>query len=132
MAISSPPETHKPLSLQALARRKHVLCEKPLALTAADAREMLDAARRAGVVHMVEHQFRFRANDIALRRAIQAGALGTLRHATFMLDASICADPAKMGIPQWWYESAVAADGCAISRRIRSTSSAIRWASSNR
>lgn len=105
VVISSPPETHKPLSLQALARHKHVLCEKPLALTAADAREMLDAARRAGVVHMVEHQFRFRANDIALRRAIQAGALGTLRHATFMLDASICADPAKMGIPQWWYES---------------------------
>ena len=105
VVISSPPETHKPLSLQALAKGKHVLCEKPLALTAADAHEMLEAARRAGVVHMVEHQFRFRPNDIALRRAIRAGALGTLRHATFVLDASICADPAKMGIPEWWYES---------------------------
>ena len=105
VAISSPPETHKPLTLQALAKRKHVLCEKPLALSAADAREMLDAARRAGLVHMVEHQFRFRAPDIALRRAIQAGALGSLRQATFVLDASICADPAKMGIPEWWYES---------------------------
>jgi predicted dehydrogenase len=105
VAISSPPETHKPLALQALARRKHVLCEKPLALTAGDAREMLDAARRAGVVHMVEHQFRFRPHEIALRRAIQSGALGELRNATFVLDASICADPARMGIPEWWYES---------------------------
>lgn len=54
---------------------------------------------------MVEHQFRFRAHDIALRRAVQAGELGALRHATYILDASICADPARMGIPQWWYES---------------------------
>jgi predicted dehydrogenase len=105
VAISSPPESHKQLTLQALARRKHVLCEKPLALTAADAREMLEAARRAGVVHMIEHQFRFRPHDIALRRAIVAGRLGELRNATFVLDASICADPARMGIPQWWYES---------------------------
>jgi predicted dehydrogenase len=105
VVISSPPETHKSLTLQALAKRKHVLCEKPLALTAAEAREMLDAAKRAGAVHMVEHQFRFRPQDIALRRAVQAGALGALRQATFVLDASICADPAKMGIPDWWYES---------------------------
>jgi predicted dehydrogenase len=105
LVISSPPETHKPLTLQALAKGKHVLCEKPLALTAADAREMLEAARRAGVIHMIEHQFRFRPEDVALRRAVQAGELGALRHATFILDANICADPARMGIPQWWYES---------------------------
>jgi predicted dehydrogenase len=105
VVISSPPETHKPLTLQALAKHKHVLCEKPLALSAAEAREMLEAAARAGVVHMVEHQFRFRPHDVALRRAVQAGKLGTLRHATFILDASICADPEKMGIPDWWYES---------------------------
>jgi predicted dehydrogenase len=105
VAISAPPQTHKPLTLQALAERKHVLCEKPLALSALEAREMLEAARRAGVVHMVEHQFRFRAPDIALRRAVAAGELGALRNATFVLDASICADPARMGIPDWWYES---------------------------
>lgn len=105
VAISTPPETHKPLALQAMARGKHVVCEKPLALSAAQAREMLEAARRAGVVHMVEHQFRFRPHDVALRRAVQAGELGALRHATFILDASICADPARMGIPDWWYES---------------------------
>ncbi len=105
VAISTPPQTHKPLTLQALAKGKHVICEKPLALTAAEAREMLEAARRAGVVHMVEHQFRFRSHEIALRRAIAAGRLGVLRNATFILDASICADPARMGIPDWWYES---------------------------
>jgi predicted dehydrogenase len=105
VVISTPPETHKPLALQALAKHKHVLCEKPLALTAAEAREMLEAARRAGVVHMVEHQFRFRPYDVALRRAIEASQLGALRHATFILDASICADPARMGIPEWWYEA---------------------------
>ena len=105
VVISSPPETHRPFALQALAKRKHVLCEKPLALSAAEAREMLEAAQRAGVVHMVEHQFRFRPHDVALRRAVQAGALGKLRQGTFILDADICADPDRMGIPQWWYES---------------------------
>ena len=119
-------------ALQALAKRKHVLCEKPLALSAAEAREMLDAARRAGVVHMVEHQFRFRPHDVALRRAVKAGALGKLRQGTFILDAGICADPPRMGIPRWWYESRRAVDGCATWRRIRSTLSATRWASSNR
>jgi predicted dehydrogenase len=105
VVISTPPQTHKQLALQALARRKHVLCEKPLALSTAEAVEMLKAARRAGVVHMVEHQFRFRPHDVALRRAIQAGELGALRHATFVLDANICSDPDRMGIPEWWYES---------------------------
>src|SRR5579885_2204 len=105
VAISTPPEAHRPLTLAALAKHKHVLCEKPLALTAGEGREMLAAARRAGVVHMVEHQFRFRPHDVALRRAIQAGELGALRHATYVLDASICADPLRMGIPEWWYES---------------------------
>lgn len=105
VVIASPPQTHKPLALEALAKRKHVLCEKPLALTAADAQEMLDAARRAGVVHMVEHQFRFRPQDIALRRAILDGELGSLRQASFLLDSNMCAEPARMGIPEWWYES---------------------------
>ncbi|HZY59842.1 MAG TPA: Gfo/Idh/MocA family oxidoreductase [Candidatus Binataceae bacterium] len=105
VVISSPPETHKTFTLRALAKGKHVLCEKPLALSTADAREMLEAAGRAGVVHMVEHQFRFRPHDVALRRAVAAGALGKLRQATFVLDADICADPQRMGIPQWWYES---------------------------
>ncbi|HKD70294.1 MAG TPA: Gfo/Idh/MocA family oxidoreductase [Candidatus Binataceae bacterium] len=105
VVIASPPQTHKPFTLQAIAKGKHVLCEKPLALTAAEAAEMLDEARRAGVVHMLEHQFRFRPAEVALRRAIRARTLGALRHATFVLDASICADPAKMGIPDWWYES---------------------------
>src|ERR1043166_8938229 len=47
--IATPNIAHKPIALAAIAHGKHVLCEKPLALNAADAREMAAAADRAGV-----------------------------------------------------------------------------------
>ena len=45
VVVATPPDTHADLAVQALHSGRHVLCEKPLALTVAEARTMLEAAR---------------------------------------------------------------------------------------
>ncbi len=73
--IATPPSTHKPLALKAIAAGKHVMVEKPLATTAADAREMIDAAKAKGVVLMVGHTFEYHSAVWQLRDMVQnAGA----------------------------------------------------------
>jgi len=71
---------HAPISLAAIRAGKHVLCEKPLAVNHADARKMAQAAKRKGVVHMVNFSYR---NAPAIHHAaklISEGAIGTPRH----------------------------------------------------
>src|SRR4051812_26678622 len=59
ISIVTPPYQHHALTLQAFAAGKHVLCEKPLATSLEEARQMLEAARRSGLVGMVDHEFRY-------------------------------------------------------------------------
>jgi predicted dehydrogenase len=76
--LVSPPATHRPLAEQAFAARRHVLTEKPLAPTLADARAIADAARQAGLVAMVTQNYRFRRQSRELGRLVRSGALGRL------------------------------------------------------
>ena len=57
--IATPNHSHPQIALAAVAQGKHVLCEKPLALNAADAFAMAEAAERAGVRHMTAFTYRF-------------------------------------------------------------------------
>lgn len=74
--ISTKNNLHKEQALLAIAAGKHVMCEKPLALTVEDAKQMVDAAEKAGVVFATNHHLRNAASHTALRRAIQAGEIG--------------------------------------------------------
>jgi predicted dehydrogenase len=77
--IVTPPDLHHPMMLEALALGSHVLCEKPTALHRFQAAEMRDAARRAGRVAAMNHEFRFqpaRTHALALTRA---GGIGVPR-----------------------------------------------------
>src|SRR5438874_9196896 len=58
VTIATPPSTHAALTLQAIARGCHVVCEKPFASDAGEGQAMLDAAEQAGVFHMVADEFR--------------------------------------------------------------------------
>ena len=74
--ISTPNDTHREIALAAAAAGKAILCEKPLALNARECAEMLRAARKARVVHMVCHNYR-RIPAIALaKEMIERGELG--------------------------------------------------------
>jgi predicted dehydrogenase len=76
----TPDAAHFPTTLPVLAAKKHILCEKPLATNEADAQAMADAAKKAGVVNMVNLSYR---NVAALQQAakmVRDGAIGEIRH----------------------------------------------------
>lgn len=75
--ISTTNELHKAQTLAAAAAGKHVLCEKPLALTLQDAREMVAACDKAGVVMGTNHHLRNAASHRKIRELVQSGAIGT-------------------------------------------------------
>jgi predicted dehydrogenase len=81
--ICTPGDTHAEIALAALAAGKHVLCEKPLANSVVEAREMVTAAAAAqtrGVRAMCGYNYR-RVPAVALmRRMVAAGRIGTVRH----------------------------------------------------
>ena len=78
--IATPNFSHPPIALAAIAHGKHVLCEKPLALTRADAQAMGEAADRAGVRHMTAFTYRFVPAMRYLKHLIQQGDLGQPYH----------------------------------------------------
>jgi predicted dehydrogenase len=80
VVIATPNFTHKPIVMEAVASGKHVLCEKPLALCAADAWAMADAADKAGVRHMTAFTYRFVPAMRYLRHLVGRGDLGQPRH----------------------------------------------------
>ena len=95
VAICSPASTHTDLVVAAAAAGKHVFCEKPMALTLADADRAIDAAREAGVLLQVGFNRRFATDFADVRKRIDDGAIGTpqlLRSLT--RDPGISADTA--------------------------------------
>ncbi|HEY6582101.1 MAG TPA: Gfo/Idh/MocA family oxidoreductase [Rubrobacter sp.] len=97
--ISSSGDTHHDFAVAALEAGKHVLCEKPLANSLGEAREMAEAAGRAGTVNMVCHNYR-RVPAVQLaKRLTDEGRLGEIRHwrAVYLQDWLL--DPAA---PMTW------------------------------
>ena len=76
--ISTTNELHHPQAIAAARAGKHVLCEKPLALTLDDARAMVEACRAAGVTMGTNHHLRNAASHRAIRRLVMDGAIGQL------------------------------------------------------
>jgi predicted dehydrogenase len=84
VVIATPPASHAPLALKAIAAGKHVLVEKPMATTIDAARMIVDAAAAAGVVLMPGHTFEHNAAVHKLRDLVRGGDLGRL----FYLDSA--------------------------------------------
>jgi predicted dehydrogenase len=78
--IATPNFTHRDQALAAIRAGKHVMCEKPLGLSAVEAREMYHAARQAGVVHMTAFTYRFAPSMRYLKHLVAGGQLGQPRH----------------------------------------------------
>ena len=77
--IPLPNSLHCEWSIRAAQAGKHVLCEKPLAATAAEARAMFDAARRHGT-HLVEgYPYRAQPQTLKMRELLEAGVIGDIR-----------------------------------------------------
>jgi predicted dehydrogenase len=76
--VCTPNALHAPVSIAAMQAGKHVLCEKPLAMSAAEARQMLEVARQTGVVHCVNHNLRYYPVLQHVRQMIARGDLGEI------------------------------------------------------
>ena len=74
-----PNHLHASWTIAAARAGKHVLCEKPLALTASDAQGMVDACRDGGVLLMEAFMYRQHPSWIAVRELVQSGRIGSLR-----------------------------------------------------
>ncbi|MEZ4866041.1 MAG: Gfo/Idh/MocA family oxidoreductase [Caldilineaceae bacterium] len=79
--VCTPNMYHAELAIAALNAGKHVICEKPLAPTPAGIHQMIEARDRAGKLLMTAQHFRFKGNSQAMKREIEAGALGDIYHA---------------------------------------------------
>ena len=80
VVIAAPPALHKAIALEAFAAGAHVLCEKPLAMDATEARVMTDAAARAGRVAMTAFNWRFPAAMQRFHAMVEAGHVGRPIH----------------------------------------------------
>ena len=77
---ATPDQFHAPVSLKIIAAGKHILCEKPLALDHAEAAVMVGAARKQGVINMVNFSYRAAAAVQKARQLAAAGKLGRIVH----------------------------------------------------
>lgn len=75
-----PNDTHAEPCILAAELGKHILCEKPLARTAEEAKRMLDSANKAGIKHMVAFNYRFVPAIRQIRKLLDRGAFGRIYH----------------------------------------------------
>lgn len=78
--IGTPNHMHSEIAIAALKAGKHCLCEKPLALTLKQAKEMRDTAQKSGKIHMICHNYRFAPAVQMAKRLIESGQLGEIYH----------------------------------------------------
>lgn len=92
--IGSPGSTHAEIAIAAAKAGKHVYCEKPLANSLAECRQMLDAVKSAGVQNMINFNYRKCPAVSLAKRMIDSGQIGQVRHfrATYLQDWLV--DPA--------------------------------------
>jgi predicted dehydrogenase len=111
VSIALPNFLHAPATIAALEAGKHVLCEKPPAVTLAEAQAMAATADRQGLVLAFAHQRRFNPSTEALRKQLAAGALGEVYHSRAVWTRT-------WGVPQgvggWFIDPARAGGGALI------------------
>jgi len=111
--IGSPNNTHMEIALAAAANGKMVVCEKPLAMTVAEAEQMVAAVEKAGVPNMVWFNYR-RVPSIALaKQIVDEGRIGRAFHyrATYLQDWTIAEDVPQGGPGLWRLDADVAGSG---------------------
>ncbi|HXT64190.1 MAG TPA: Gfo/Idh/MocA family oxidoreductase [Pyrinomonadaceae bacterium] len=100
VSIVTPVVTHHEMALAALNAGKHVLCEKPMAMNAGEAREMMERAREKGVLALIDHELRFLPGRQKVAELIRRGDVGNPWHARCLFRSGTRADPTRAW--NWW------------------------------
>jgi myo-inositol 2-dehydrogenase/D-chiro-inositol 1-dehydrogenase/scyllo-inositol 2-dehydrogenase (NAD+) len=103
VCIGAPTFAHAEIAVKAAREGKHILCEKPMALTLAECDAMIDAAKESGVVLQIGFMRRFDESFVEAKRAVDSGAVGEP-----VLIKSLTRGP---GLPGSWYYSVERSNG---------------------
>ncbi len=79
--VLTPNRMHSTITVAALEAGKHVMCEKPMAINSAEAKNMLDAAKRTGKKLTIGYQSRHRSDSLYLKREAESGTFGDIYYA---------------------------------------------------
>lgn len=107
VTIGAPNVVHAPAALDALRAGLHVLCEKPIATSSADARRMAAEARRRGLLLGVNQHMRFAPAARLLREAVASGSLGDV----YLVDARLTRQSGIPGYGSWFTRRDLAGAG---------------------
>mgnify|MGYP003767110923 CR=1 FL=1 len=78
--ISTGNDTHREIALAAARNGKHVFCEKPMAMNVAECKEMIEAVEKAGVIHMIDFNYRTVPAVALAKQMVEEGMIGTPYH----------------------------------------------------
>jgi predicted dehydrogenase len=92
--VCTPNSSHAEISIAALSNGKHVMCEKPMAKTSAEAKAMVDAAKASGMKLSIGYQNRFREDTLLLKSLCDNGELGDIYYAKALALR-------RRGVPTW-------------------------------
>ncbi len=101
VCVVTPTVYHAPITLTALDAGANVLCEKPTAMNAAEARTMLYRAEGLHRLHMIDHELRFNPTRRKVKELIDSGTIGQVRHINIVNITPSNGDPASRVKTDW-------------------------------
>ncbi|MEN2984983.1 MAG: Gfo/Idh/MocA family oxidoreductase [Dictyoglomaceae bacterium] len=110
ISVCTPNYLHAPVTISALNRGIHVLCEKPMATSVKEAEDMVEASKKSGRILMIGQTQRFRPFNSALKRLIEKGELGEIYYAR----GSLLRRKGIPGIGTWFTTKEMAGGGCLL------------------
>lgn len=109
ISIATPNFLHKEIAVEAARNGKHILCEKPLANSLADSKEMLNAVKNAGVSHCCGFSYRFTPSLALARQLVLDGRIGRIYHVFVRYAQDWITDP-NFGMV-WRFDKKIAGSG---------------------
>lgn len=107
VSVVTPPATHMEITLAALEQGKAVLCEKPMAMNAGEAKRMTETAQAAGVLALIDHELRFLNSRQKMRSMLHDGEIGNVRHCNYLFRSDYRGVLDRQW--DWWSDAAM---GC--------------------
>ena len=104
VCITTPPDMHREMTLFAIKNGKHILCEKPMAMSEREAIEMTEKAKEKGVLALIDHELRFQDGRQKAFEMLRRGDIGKIRHAKYNFRAPHRGDPDIAW--NWWSDEA--------------------------
>jgi predicted dehydrogenase len=106
VVVATPPRWHKSMSIDALNSGRHVICEKPMALSVAEAAEMLAVAHEHGLTHVIDHELRYTPSNRQFHKLVTDGYIGELLYFDVRACLPLTVNPAMPFAHHSWRDDA--------------------------